>query len=221
MAERRGISLSYQALRGLESGATRNPSPAVLRAVAKLYDRAYAEIVAEVVKHAFDVDFNVEGERRLSVAGGDDDELSEDFAGVRILMDRIAAGPPLEIDEARSSGHLAFSKRWLDRLGIVRPLCVRVGQRERSMLGTINPGEIVLLDCADERRTSPKTDRIYAVNVDGGSTLKRVAVLDRGLLLISDNPDKEEYPTRPLELAEDQSVLDVIVGEVMWKGQPV
>lgn len=206
MAVRRGISLSYQALRGLESGETRNPSPDVLKAVAKLYERPYAEVVAEVVKHAFDIDFAVEGQRSLSLSPEGDEDEPEDFSAVRILTDRIAAGPPLEIDEARTSGHLAFSKRWLDRLGILRPLCVRVGQRERSMLGTINPGEVVLLDCADERRSAPKTDRIYAVNFEGGSTLKRLIVVDDGLLMFSDNPDKEEYPTVIMHLTKVEPV---------------
>jgi hypothetical protein len=143
------------------------------------------------------------------------------YIGVSVLSDKIAAGPPLAINDADISGHMAFSKRWLDRHGITRPLCVAVGRRERSMLGTINPGEIVLLDCAEERRLAPKTDRIYGVNFDGGSTLKRLIVVEHGLLLVADNPDKDEYPTRPLVLEEDQSLLDVIVGEVMWKGQPL
>ncbi len=222
VASRRGLSsVSYGAINWLEAGRTKNPSAALLRGLAKLYDKPYVEIVAEVVKRAYDVDFAASDDGTLSIGRDDDDDVPEDFSAVRILTDRIAAGPALIIDEARTSGHLAFSKRWLDRLGIVRPLAIRVGQRERSMLGTINPGEVVLLDCADERRTTPKTDRIYALNVDGGSTLKRIAVVDRGLLLISDNPDKEEYPTRPIELEEDQSILDLIVGEVMWKGQPI
>lgn len=219
IARRRKLPLSYQALRGLEDGQTKHPTPAALKAAAALYEVPYAEIIAEVVRHAYDVDFAVsDGALRLDHA---DEAASGDFVPVRVLEDKIAAGPPLTINEADFSGHQVFSKRWLDRHGITKPLCVTVGRRERSMLGTINPGEIVLLDCSDDRRGDPKTDRIYAVNVDGGSTLKRIIKIDHGLLLVADNTDKEEYPTRALELQEDQSLLDVIVGEVMWKGQPL
>lgn len=146
-------------------------------------------------------------------------EGSLDFVAVRLLADRIAAGPPLIIDESRTYGHLAFSRHSLQRLSVTEPLCVRVGPRERSMVPTIRPDDIVLIDCAVDRRTELKRDRIYAVNVDEGSTLKRIIELPDRLALVADNPDKEDYPTREILLAPDQSKLEVIVGEVIWWGQ--
>jgi SOS-response transcriptional repressor LexA len=171
--------------------------------------------------------------------------IEESFAAVELLDDPIAAGPPIEIEDAARSGHVPFPKRLIDRIGA--PLCVRVDSFERSMIPTIQPGETVLLDCSDAKRMKPVNDRIYAVNVPtAGATLKRVFRLDRGLLLVADNVDKSEYPTLRLELvrgkwevrpdnddddaarrAEAEEYEDsrlwkeLIVGEVMWKGQAV
>ena len=59
------------------------------------------------------------------------------------------------------------------------------------------------------------------MNVDGGSMLKRVAVSNQTLMLISENPDKERYPTIPVPLEDGATLFDVLVGEVMWRGQQI
>jgi phage repressor protein C with HTH and peptisase S24 domain len=214
----RGFQLSASAIHRYESEG-RVPDVLAVVALAELYrapeDWLLAALRADLKGERLPASPDPSSASPITL----EDDEAEQFVAVEILDDKIAAGPPLTIDEADIAGHLAFSKRWLDRNGVTRPLCVEVGRRERSMMGTINPGETVLLDCSDERRLAPKTDRIYAINLEGGSTLKRVIVVPQGLLLVSDNPDKSEYPTRPVELQEGQSILDVIVGEVIWKGQ--
>lgn len=157
--------------------------------------------------------------RPAAVDGGDD--AVGEYVAVPVLADRIAAGPPLIIDETRIADHLAFSQSFLNHHGITRPICVRVGRYERSMMPTIQPGDTVLLDCADSRREQPKKDRIYAVNVEEGSTLKRVTMLGNTIALISDNIDKSDYYTRTIELDDETEITRVIIGQVMWKGQPL
>lgn len=56
IAHRRGIPLSYQALRGLEGGKTKSPDPAVLRAVAALYQVPYEQVVERVVAVRYGLD---------------------------------------------------------------------------------------------------------------------------------------------------------------------
>src|SRR5262249_25602097 len=138
IAARRGITLTYQTLRGLELGETQSPSPDALRAVAELYGVSYPDVVATFVRHAYGIDASAVGDAQLDLSGPTDEEV-EDFTAVRLLADRIAAGPPIVVEESRIYGHLAFGQSFLEAMGVIKPVCVRVGARERSMLGTVDP----------------------------------------------------------------------------------
>lgn len=156
-------------------------------------------------------------ERRAQAALRINDKSS---VRVDLLEDPIAAGRPLEIRDSAIAGTIPFDASWLHKLGVSKPYCVRVENDNLSMSPTVKPGHIVLLDCADWRRSEPVEDRIYAVSVPGeGATLKRVIFGQRGLLLVSDNPDKDAYPTKPLELEDDESVSNAIIGLRMWSGE--
>lgn len=50
VAARRHLKVTYQALRGLEDGTTKNPEPDLLRAVAVLYGKTYREVALEVIR---------------------------------------------------------------------------------------------------------------------------------------------------------------------------
>jgi SOS-response transcriptional repressor LexA len=145
-------------------------------------------------------------------------EGRREFVSVPVLSGRIAAGPPLVVDERDIADHVAFSPALISQLGVTDPVCVRVGRYERSMIPTIRPGDTVLLDCSDAKRENPRNNRIYAVNVEEGSTLKRVAIVGGVLTLMSDNLDKEEYPVRTIECDSDTQLRSVIVGEAVWSG---
>lgn len=218
---RRGLAdFSSSAITWLESGRTKNPSPDLLRALSKLYDVPYEEMVAKVVQYAYGLAAARVADGRF-IIGGDEEVEAEDFVAVPLMRDRIAAGPPLVIQDLAVKGYLAFPRDWLEHHHVMRPLCLAVGSSERSMMPTINPGDTLLLDCADGRRTEPKNDKIYAVNVDGGSTVKRIGVTAGGLTIIADNPDKDSYATRALPMEESQTLFDVIVGQVIWKSEAV
>ena len=49
IAHRRGIRISYQVLFRLEAGQVKNPEPAVLKAVADLYELEYSDLVSRFV----------------------------------------------------------------------------------------------------------------------------------------------------------------------------
>lgn len=147
----------------------------------------------------------------------------EGFSRIPLLAGRIAAGDPLEIKDAEFVGELAFRDDFVSKRGV--PVCVRVGQREESMVPFINPGDVVVLECDPKKIQGIRDDRIYAVRIDGGATLKRLEIIkEHGsawLACISDNLDKVKYKTRLFPVAEGQSWLDYVIGEVVWRGQYV
>ncbi|HEV8474607.1 MAG TPA: helix-turn-helix domain-containing protein [Methylomirabilota bacterium] len=55
MGERRGIAVSYQALRQLEEGITKSPDPKVLKALATLYDVPYEDLVRRCIEEGYGV----------------------------------------------------------------------------------------------------------------------------------------------------------------------
>ncbi|MDP2320714.1 MAG: helix-turn-helix transcriptional regulator [Acidobacteriota bacterium] len=55
VAARRRIAVSYQTIRGIEEGKTKNADPEALRAIAKLYDHPYELIAAEVFRARYGV----------------------------------------------------------------------------------------------------------------------------------------------------------------------
>ena len=76
---------------------------------------------------------------------------------------------------------------------------------------TLADGCAVLVDMTSKTRRSR---RIYVILTEDELVVKR-AVLDRkaGWLIVSDNPDRDRFPTQPWpEYAR-------IVGEVKWHGQ--
>lgn len=143
---------------------------------------------------------------------------SAEFVSVPVLAGRIAAGAPLVVDDQEVVNYVAFAPSVLRKLGLTRPLAVRVGRRERSMYPTIMADDTVVLDCSDVRRESPRAGRICAVNVDEGTTLKRIAMSGEILTLIADNLDKDEYPLRTIDVSGDVELKSLIVGEAVWWG---
>src|SRR5258706_15528310 len=71
------------------------------------------------------------------------------FREVRILKGHIAAGQPFPL-EAVWAGSRVFTAEFLGRYK--DPILVKVGKSEISMLPTIQPNDLILLDQAPERR---------------------------------------------------------------------
>lgn len=149
----------------------------------------------------------------------------EGFSPVRWLKSPIAAGEPLAMADAADEDprYLAFQDRFLRHFS--SPLCLTVGPREQSMLPTIQPSDVVVIDQALDARTNPTSGHIYAVNLAGltgetGGTLKRIEVSDDHLVVIADNQDKTRYRTRAFDL-EGIVLPQVLVGRVVWIGRTI
>ena len=143
---------------------------------------------------------------------------------MRWLHAPIAAGQPLAIEpDDELDRRLAFHQHWLRPFD--RPVCLSVGRDEQSMLPTIQPRDVVLIDQRLERRARPTSGAVYAVNLgpltgEDGGTLKRIEISDDHLVIIADNSDKTRYPTRAFDMAELE-LPRVLVGKVVWIGRNV
>lgn len=139
------------------------------------------------------------------------------FASVPLMPRAVGAGQPIEIDpDEQASEYVAFKDDFVQRFH--RPIAVRVGKDQQSMMPTIQPGDLLVIDQRDQGRMRPNPRLIYALNIDGGATVKRVEVVDGRLVISSDNLDKDKYATytRPIS---DVDLRVVVVGEVVWIGR--
>ena len=121
-------------------------------------------------------------------------------------------------------GSMAFRRDWLKRIGVPPAAAVLATVSGESMMPTISPGDVLLIDTSDRRPISRTNRRvafdkrfrrpIYAFVDDEGARVKRVVGDgEGGYLLTSDNV---EYP--PQRVAKEQSTSLAIVGRVAWWG---
>ena len=216
IAERQGLeALTRQVLWRLEQGKTKNIEPEVLRAIGVLYKIRYEELAACWMEFRYGVSAE-------SLAATASPTTIDGFVALPLLANPIAAGHPLAIapdpDRDRT---LSFRETVVRKF--TRPICLRIGPREESMLPTLEPGDVLVIDQNPDRRRSPQAGHIYAVNFgpltgDEGGAAKRIELSGSTLVVTSDNMDKRAYPTQVFNVT-DVNVLDALVGEVVWTGR--
>ena len=108
---------------------------------------------------------------------------------------------------------IEFPETWLREQGLQQGNCRMVSIVDESMEPTLADGCAVLVEL---RSKSPKDRGIYVIRTQHGLVVKRT-VLDRkaGWLIVSDNPDKNRFPTQPW--GDDAKIM----GEVKWHGQSI
>ena len=179
----KGLEVSADYLLGL----TDNPEPA-----AKL-DKALAQERAKVSE--------------LDDAGA----LAADEAdghSVDVMELDTAAGAGAVVDFERVKDRIRFRRSWLRKHGLVARQCKVIGVKGTSMEPTLTDGCSILIDL---NRRSRLVGHIYVVRTDDGLIVKRAGKNRAGnWQLVSDNPDKKEWPT--LRWPADAEVI----GEVKW-----
>ncbi len=215
VARRRRITLSYNTLRWLEEGRIKNPDPDALRAIAKLYGVSYEEVVRKCVRESFGI--------RLEATESEPRATADDFVRLPLLATAIAAGQPLAVEpDPERDSSLAFRTEVVRTF--TRPLCLRLGPRERSMVPTILPGDAVLIDQNVDRRRHPRDGHLYLVNLDAlpdktrGGAIRRIETSNGTLILTADHPDKVHYPAFTSTVRR-QTHPDILAGEVVWVGR--
>lgn len=90
---------------------------------------------------------------------------------------------------------------------------IRVGPRSDSMIPTIRPGDIVIID-PEERPPMQQLDKkaIYAVRMDdwGNASLKRVREINDSWVLLSDNLECDPV------MIKKSDMPNLIIGKVIW-----
>ncbi len=151
--------------------------------------------------------------RALDAARGLDDPAARaaafddgDYVGVSEIAS--AAGGGAVVDHERVTGRVKFRRRWLTRHGLRAEQCRIIHVLGESMEPTLVDGCSILVNHASRRR---RVGRIFVVRTDDGLIVKRAARDEAGAWrLVSDNPNKQAWPTRPWPADA------VVIGEVRW-----
>ena len=129
-----------------------------------------------------------------------------DFVGVSELAS--AAGDGADVYDERITGRIKFLRSWLGRHGLVARNCRIIQVSGESMEPTLVDGCSILVNHSVRRR---HVGHIYVVRTEDGLVVKRAGRDEAGVWqLVSDNPNKHVWPTRPWPPGA------AIVGEVKW-----
>ena len=148
----------------------------------------------------------IEGLARHAVEASTDDE----FADVRRLDVKVAAGhgsvPYLE----EELGALKFRRDFLRSIGVSEANAVVVTVTGASMEPTIANGAVLLVNRANRE---PRANAIYVFHLQGnGLVVKRVVKSGGQWLARSDNDDREAFP----DFAFDEGAT--LIGRAVWMG---
>ena len=131
-----------------------------------------------------------------------------DGHSVDVMELDTAAGAGAVVDFERVKDRIRFRQSWLRKHGLVARQCKVIGVKGTSMEPTLTDGCSILIDL---NRRSRLVGHIYVVRTDDGLIVKRAGKNRAGnWQLVSDNPDKKEWPT--LRWPADAKVI----GEVKW-----
>ena len=131
-----------------------------------------------------------------------------DGHSVDVMELDTAAGAGAVVDFERVKDRIRFRQSWLRKHGLVARQCKVIGVKGTSMEPTLVDGCSILIDLNRRRRTA---GHLYVIRTDDGLIVKRAGKSRAGnWQLVSDNPDKKEWPT--LRWPADAEVI----GEVKW-----
>ncbi len=132
----------------------------------------------------------------------------EDGHSVDVMELDTAAGAGAVVDFERVKDRIRFRQSWLRKHGLVARQCKVIGVKGTSMEPTVVDGCSILIDL---NRRSRLVGHLYVIRTGDGLIVKRAGKNRAGAWqLVSDNPDKKEWPTlRWRDNAE-------VIGEVKW-----
>lgn len=128
-----------------------------------------------------------------------------------------AASDQMESPDSKSIFPVNFER---DRLFKVDPLgiwvCTRMPAADDSMINTIFPDELLLLNKRFSLRSRSSAGKIFLVNVHGKCTVRRLILEKDSAVLIADN---HRYPSRFIN--DLKALKKLLIGHVIWKGGEV
>ena len=136
---------------------------------------------------------------------------SSGYSLIPVLNVEAAAGNGSVVSTEEVTDLYAYKRAWLrDELG-ADPNDLRIIKvRGDSMLGTLNPGELIFVDT---RENTVSEDGVYVLRMDDGVMVKHVQRMPGRVLRVSSkNPIYEPFDIRPGEPASnDVSVIGRVV----------
>ena len=138
-------------------------------------------------------------------------QLLSDFAFVERFDVSLSAGPGNDGDNSKKLSPVSFRRDYLAERGLIAEKCVVCSIRGNSMEPMLFEGDLVLLD---RRQSDLRDGQVYGVvDIAGDVRIKRIEIIDEGLLLRSENPDC------PTELRQGEDANRVrIIGALVWSG---
>ncbi|MET4130689.1 S24 family peptidase [Roseovarius sp. MBR-6] len=133
-----------------------------------------------------------------------------EYAAIRRIDARLAAGAGAVNDQVEHSDALAFRRDWLRERAISPDQACLLTVTGDSMAPTLHDGDLVMID---RRRREVRNRRVYAlIDTDGHSRVKRLDLIpDQLLILTSDNP---AHPAETRQ-GDDMNRLNIL-GEIVW-----
>ncbi len=159
---------------------------------------------------------------------GEEEEKSylseEEYVYLPLLEGGVTAGPNGGILYEKPDDMYPFKKSWIELKFGKSPdrhkALVLVRVQGDSMIPTIYPGEVVLVDTWEHDRVYVRNGKIYMIRMpDGGITLKRVVLSEKGkIVCISDNPNYEPFE---FTIEEGKTLLWYLLGRIRWVGREI
>jgi phage repressor protein C with HTH and peptisase S24 domain len=137
----------------------------------------------------------------------------DDFTQVRRVDVSLSAGHGALVFEEPSKSALTFRRSFLQEIGVTPKNAVIVTVKGHSMDPTLRDGAVLLVNTAAK---TVANGQIYAFRRDGQLYVKRMhQAKDGGYLAVSDNPDREQYPTMHIDYNEADFE---VIGRALWMG---
>ncbi|AOZ06792.1 LexA family transcriptional regulator [Cupriavidus malaysiensis] len=152
-------------------------------------------------------------EKMREIADQVPDKIDSEFALVRRLDVKASAGPGRLVFLAGEKSRLAFRRDFLRDLGLSEKNAALVDVEGISMEPTLPDGAIVLINTQQE---PIRYGKVYVVVVDGEVVVKRLARREGDIYLLSDNPNKDDFPDR--RIAGESLGGFEIKGRAKWFG---
>jgi len=137
--------------------------------------------------------------------------LPSDVLPVPILGGSLGGGKTFPRDISAPQQRLIPSA---ELAGTVNPALARIDRSENSMIPTVWPGDIVLLDRSPVERRQPAIECIYAICWRNRGWVCRCRLVSRALVVVVDNSREGVSPPSTIALAH-RNVLDVVRGRIV------
>lgn len=135
--------------------------------------------------------------------------IEEKYAFVQRLDVQVSAGNGRDNEFEEVEGTHAYRRDWLLKKGLSVPALRVVDAVGDSMWPSINDGDVVLINTADKRL---RNGEAYAFRTDEGCRFKRLhKQLDGRIRVVSDNPDKINYPDEFLTPGMEATMIGAVV----------